>query len=352
MPFERPTLPELVARISADLKSRLEFVSPALRRSVRYVYSRVFAGAVHMLHGHLEFLGRQLFPDQSEDTFLIRQALLYGLSKSPATFASGIVEFAGDPGAIIPDGAIIRRADGTEYAAVGDTEIGVGSFGEVSVAAVLAGAAGNAETTTALSLESPIAGIEATGVVTGGGLTGGADEESTEALRVRLLQYLRNPPEGGAEEDYRTWALGVAGVTRVWVYPRAEGAGTVVVRFMRDNDAGGGFPSDPEVEVLRDHIDALRPVTAAVSVLVPIPKTWNFTLEITPDTAAVRAAVQAEIVDLFLREGNPGETIKLWKVEDAINDATGLTDYTLTTPSADLTHAGGELPAVGTFTWV
>lgn len=355
MPFERPTLPDLVTRISADIKSRLEFTSPALRRSVRSVYSRVLAGAVHMLHGHLEFLGRQLFADQSDDEYLVRQASLYGVSKNPATFAIGSVLIAGDDATIIPIGTILRRADGVEYETT--IEVAVGPPGAptgeavLPISAVLAGVGGNADADTVLTFESPIAGVSAIATVDADALTGGADQETTEALRTRLLQYLRNPPEGGAEEDYRTWALDVAGVTRVWVYPRANGAGTVVVRFMRDNDSGSGFPSGGEVAAVQAALDELRPVTATVTAVAPVAKTWNFTIAVTPNTADVKAAVQAEIADLFLREGEPGETIKLWKVEDAINDAAGLTDYTLTSPAVDLTHAAGELPAIGTFTW-
>lgn len=351
MPFERPTLSDLVTRISADIKSRLSLVSPALRRSVRYVFARVLAGAVHLLHGHLEFLGRQLFADQSDDEYLVRQASLYGLSKNPATFAAGPVTVTGTNGTIVPAGTVLRRADGATYATQYLVVIVFGSI-VVDVTAAVADAASNTDAATVLTFESPIAGVDASATVTGGGIVGGADQETTEALRTRLLQYLRNPPEGGAEEDYRTWALGVSGVTRVWVYPRADGAGTVTVRFMRDNDTPSGFPSGGEVAQVQTYIDERRPVTAAVTVLAPVAKTWNFTIAVTPDTADVRAAVAAEIADLFLREGEPGETIKLWKVEDAINDAAGLTDYTLTSPAADLTHAAGELPDVGTFTWV
>lgn len=350
MSFERPALTELVTRISADIKSRLSLVSPALRRSVRYVFARVLAGAVHMLHGHLEYLGRQLFADQSEDEYLVRQASLYGLSKSAATFATGTATATGTNSTVIPEGTVLRRADDVQYTTTAEATITSGTA-ELSVTAALAGEDGNADADTVLTFESPVSGVDAETIVTEDGLTGGANQESTEALRTRLLQYLRNPPEGGAEEDYRTWALGVAGVTRVWVYPMVDGAGTVTVRFMRDGDAGSGFPSAGEVTEVQEYIDERRPVTADVTVVAPVEKEWDFELAVTPDTTAVREAVEAEILDLFLREGEPGETIKLWQVEDAINDAAGLTDYTLTAPAADLTHAAGELPSVGTFTW-
>jgi hypothetical protein len=104
------------------------------------------------------------------------------------------------------------------------------------VAPVLAGAAANIPAGTSLSFESPIAGVAATATVATGGIAGGVDEEGTEEVRDRFLLRLREPPEGGADQDYEAWALAVAGVTRAWVYPNELGLGTVVVRFVRDNE--------------------------------------------------------------------------------------------------------------------
>jgi hypothetical protein len=65
MPFTRPTLAELVDRIQNDLTTRFALTGTALRRSVVNVLARVEAAATHLLHGHLEFLSQQLFPDTS-----------------------------------------------------------------------------------------------------------------------------------------------------------------------------------------------------------------------------------------------------------------------------------------------
>lgn len=354
MAFDRPTLPEIAERVASDFKSRLSLVSAPLRRSVVLVMSRVVAGAAHMLHGHLEYLSKQLFPDTSDDEYLVRQAGLYNITKTAATFATGTVSVTSDVGAgPIPADAILRRTDGAEYTVDAEVLVDVGGNFDVAVTAVEAGEDGNADSGVVLTFESPIGGVDSAATVTAQGLTGGADEESTEALRTQLLQRLRNPPEGGAAADYEAWALEVDGVTRVWVYPLADGAGTVTVRFMRDNDFGSPFPSVGEVSTLQDYLDTKRPVTAEVTVLAPVEKTWAFTISLSPDTSAGRAAVEAELEDLFRTDGEPGGTIPIEDVRTAIGvgaRSQGAT-YTLTTPSADLTHAAGELPTVGTITW-
>jgi uncharacterized phage protein gp47/JayE len=349
MAFERPTLLELVARIQADFVSRLTLDGSPLRRSVVNVMVRVLAGAVHMLYGFCEYLAGQLFPDISDAASLKRQAAVYGISAAAATYASGLVTVTGVTGTTVPTGTILRRADGVEYETTGDVTLASGT-GDLPIDAVLAGEDGNTDSGVELTFESPIADVDATGTVEAAGLLGGADEESTAAVRARLLQRLRNPPQGGAEADYTSWALEVAGVTRVWVYPRELGAGTVTVRFMRDDDVDP-FPSAGEVTTVQTYIDTVRPVTAIITVLAPVEKVWAFTIALDPDTAAIRAAVEAEIVDLFLREGEPGETIPLSRVSTAIGNADGIDAFTLTTPAVDLTHATGELPSVGTITW-
>ena len=40
----------------------------------------------------------------------------------------------------------------------------------------------------------------------------------------------------GDNDDYVAWATEVPGVTRAWCSPNGMGAGTVVVRFVRDDD--------------------------------------------------------------------------------------------------------------------
>lgn len=350
MAFDRPTLPSLVDRIQADLVSRLEGSGAPLRRSMVAVLARVSAGAVHMLYGALDYLSRQLFADVADDAYLVRFASLYGLSKHPATFAAGYVTVTGGAGTEIPEGAILRRSDGVEYWVDAAVTLSGGAE-SIHLAAVLAGAAGNADAGVELTFESPIATVDATATVDAGGLVNGADIEGTESLRTRLLERIRFAPQGGAESDYIDWALSVPGVTRVWVYPNQLGAGTVVVYFVRDDDAGSIIPSGGEVTTVQTYIDTVRPVTAAVTVAAPTAKTWNFTLAVVPNTTAVKDAVEAELTDLFRTSGEPGVTLPISAVRTAIGIASGLTDYTLTIPSADLTHSAGELPVLGTITW-
>jgi uncharacterized phage protein gp47/JayE len=349
MPFVRPSLPELVDRIQQDFTSRLMLTAPILRRSFVYVLARVLGGAVHMLHGHLEFLAKQVFPDQSDGDFLVRQAALFGLSLKAAAFASGSLEVTGADGAVIPDSTVLLRADGAAYETDGEVTIAGGTAAPL-VTAVAAGADGSCAAGVELTFESPIAGVDALAVVAAGGIVGGSDEESYEGLRTRLIERLRAPPHGGSAADYVAWAKEIAGVTRAWCYPLELGPGTVVVRFVRDDDASL-IPDAGEVAAVQAHINEVRPVTATVTVQAPIPDALNYTISVTPDTAPVRAAVEAELKDLLLRSAEPGAIIPRSQIEVAIGTAEGVTDFVLTAPAGDVVHATGHMAVHGAITW-
>lgn len=356
MPFARPTLAELVARTKADLRGRLDNLGPLLRRAMPDVLAAVWSGAVHMLHGHLEWLSRQLFPDTSDAEQLLRQSGLYGITPTPATFATGTVTATGINGSVIPAGAFLVHAEGQRYVVVAGGATIMAGTATLSLDAVLAGEAGNQDAADILTFESPIAGVDATVTIDVDGLHDGNDEGTIEQTRSRLIDRLREPPAGGRDADYIAWSKLVGGVTRVWVFPNENGLGTVVVRFVRDDDVSI-FPSPGEVADVQASIALYRPVTAEPTAAAPVALPINFTIHIVPDTGAIRAAVEAELDDLMFRDAEPGDgagsgTILYSHIVTAIGVAAGVDDFVLTAPVADVVPALGELAVVGTFTWV
>lgn len=319
------------------------------------VLAVVWAGAVHMAHGHLEWLADQLFGDTAEREFLIRLASKYGLSPTPAYFATGTTEATGTNGSTISIGEILVRDDGETYEVTAGATIAA-DVASVAVQAVTAGTIGNMPTGDTLSFESAIAGVDTDTTVEAPGIAGGIDEEDTEDFRARYLLRRREPPTGGSDQDYEAWALAVSGVTRAWIYRHESGLGTLTIRFVQDDEVSI-FPGAPKVAEVQAAIDAERPTTAEPTVAAPVELATAFTISVTPDTTAIRAAVEAELADLFYRNGEPGDgvargTILLSSMRTAIGVAEGVTDYTLTTPAADVVPALGELATLGTVTWV
>jgi uncharacterized phage protein gp47/JayE len=349
MPFARPSLVDLMARAASDIEAGLPGADARLRRSNLAVIGRMHAGAVHGVYGYLEWLARQLMVDTAETVFLDRYAGIWGVLRVPASFAAGLVDVTGTNGVTVPAGTQLQRSDGVGYTTTADAVIAAGAA-QVPVAALVAGVAGNADVATRMAFVAPVSGVNSLALVAAGGLTQGAERESDEALRGRVLARIQQPPMGGAKSDYEAWALEVAGVTRAWVYPLENGPGTVVVRFVRDNDASL-IPDAAEVEAVQDYIDDLRPVCAQVTVEAPTAAPLNMTIQLTPNTLAVRNAVTAELTDVLQREAMPGGTILLSHLREAISVAAGEVNNVLVSPSADVDHDPGEMPVIGTITW-
>jgi len=349
MPFARPTLSELIERNKDDLDARLPGADSRLRRSVLGVLATMHAGGLHGLYGLLDHIARQVMPDTAEAEHLQRWATIWGVSRKPATKAAGTVQATGTNGSIIPVGRLLIRGDQVEFITTAEATI-AGGVAALEVEAVNAGAAGATAAGSKLQFVSPVAGVNAITTVDGDGLTGGADEESDASLRGRVLARIRRAPSGGSRADYERWALEVPGVTRAWIYPGWGGAGTVGVTFVMDGRADI-IPLPADVDAVEAHLEAERPVTAHLTVFAPTPVALNPEIQLTPNTAPVRAAVEAELRDLLLREAEPGGIVLLSRLNEAISIAAGETDHVLITPAANVALAANEIAVLGAITW-
>ena len=349
--FNRPLLPELIQRVRNDVLSRLS-TDDVLRRTDAEVYARVMGGVAHGLYGFIEWLSKQVIYDTAEAEYLERWCSIWGINRKVAAPAIGTVTFTVQAGSLIPSGTLLQALDGVQYQTSADATVTVPSA-TATITALVPAAAGNRATGQNLTLVSPVVGVQST--ATAGLLSGGADVETDDALRARLLARIQQPPHGGASYDYTAWALEVPGVTRAWVYPAELGLGTVTVRFVRDNDGTGTaiIPDAGEVAAVQAYIDARRPVTAQLTVVAPAAVPLNFTIQgLVPATLTVQAAVQAELADLLLREAVPGGIILLSHIRAAISAAAGETDYVLTAPLSNVTNSTGNMSTMGSITWL
>ena len=350
MAFQRPTLEELINRTKADFESRLTGGGTLLRRALIRVIARVHAGAMHLLYGFVAYIAKQLMPDTAESEYLRRWARIWGIEPKAATYASFNVTFTGTDGTQIPQGTEIVRSDGMVYATQALGTIASGTA-LVAVQALTSGSGPNVDGGEILSLSSPIAGINSQATVSGSGIVDGQDAEKDEDLLERLLLRIQTPPHGGAKNDYVAWALEVSGVTRAWCLPAYMGLGTVGVTFVMD-ESDPIIPDNTKVTEVQDYIDdpSRRPVTAQVIAFAPTADPLNFTISGVSDSA-VRSAIQAELADLLVREAEPGGTILISHINEAISRAEGETDHVLVAPVANVTSTQSHIITMGSITW-
>lgn len=347
MPYSRPTLQELKERSKTDMEARTG-VAPLNDNAVLTVISEVQAGGTHSLHGSLDFTSKQILPDTSESEFLTRHASIWGIPRKASTFGTGTAEFTGTDGSAIASGITLQLAGSdVEYITTASGIIAAG-VASIPIVAKEAGADSNASENDELSLISPIAGVSSIALIGPGGVASGSDEESDASLLVRVLERIQEPPHGGADFDYSFWAKQVDDVTRVFVTPLVAGAGTVGVSFTVDELITGPIPSPTKVQEVQDFLDLNRPVTAQVIVFGLTEEPLNPEISLKPNTAEVQAAVILELQDIMRREAQPGGTLLLSKINEAISVASGEDDHVLTLPVANIVYANDKLGVLGT----
>ncbi|NQE47976.1 baseplate J/gp47 family protein [Herbaspirillum rubrisubalbicans] len=342
MAFERPTLKELVARALADINGRLTGAEARLSVATLNVLAVVQSGAVDGLHGHLAWLADQLMIDKCDEDHLARYASIWKVPRKTSTPSAGFASVNAFAALTVDAGTLIQRQDGVQYKTTAATTLAIGA-GVLPLVAVVAGTAGNAAAGVALNLVTPIDGLDSSMTVGPDGITDGTEQETVDAWRARLLERIQEPPNGGTKSDYEAWALEVAGVTRAWVSPNEMGAGTVTVRFVRDNDATI-IPDAAAVAAVKTYLESVKPVTAELYVVAPVAAPINFQISgLNPNTAAVKDAVNAELADLLRREAIPGGTILVSHIRAAISSAAGEADHVLVSPVANVVNPVGSI---------
>jgi len=349
MPFKRDSLTTIRERIISTLE-QAEGMQPRLRHTVENALANATAAGNHALYGYIEFLSKQLHPYTATETDWIDYHAGQWLDqgRKAASLAKGSASFTGIDGSIIAAATILQRADGVQFTVDSNVTI-VGGVATAQLTAIIAGVASNTDALSILSLVSPILNIDSN--ATTSGISNGFDAESNERLKDRYLARIKEPPHGGSENDYITWALEVAGVTRAWVYPAEMSLGTVTVRFVVDDHAVSIIPDSAKVAEVLAHIQTLRPVTAIPLVAAPIPIAINPTISLNPSSASIRTAVEAELQDMILREAIPAGSIYLSHINEAISIAAGEVDHGVVLPVADVTRQKGEIAVLGTITW-
>jgi uncharacterized phage protein gp47/JayE len=316
------------------------------------IRANAVAAALEGLYQHQQWIVRQMLPDTADSDYLERWASLYGLTRKPAVSASGSITFTASSNALIPAGTEAKTPDGIACVTTTFGNILAGGSLTLAATAVTPGASGNLAAATALQLSSAPAGVNSACVVATA-LTGGMDAELDDALLSRLLARLRNPPHGGNASDYLAWALAVPGVTEAYVFPLRRGLGTVDVVI---EGANGSLPSVQLVADAQAAINAVKPVTADCLVLAPTPVqvAVTATLALSGTTlATATAAITAALTDYF-RALKPGDTAVKTRIAALIADTSGVVDFNLTAPAANVATVvdanNAQLAALGVVT--
>lgn len=356
MAFVRPTLQQLIDRARSDARTELG-VKTALRRTFVFVLAKIAAGLSHMLHGHLQFISKQISPLTATLPHLRRLGKVRNVTEKAATKTQINIDVVFTAADTLAAGVIYQREDGVEYTVNLEVVAGAaGTFAAVITASIV-GADSNTEDTAIISLQSALANIETDATVSSTKIEG-ENPEAEDDYRSRVVSAYQETPVSGNNPGYVALARTVAGVTRAWVTPGGMGEGTITVYIVEDNETPI-IPNAAKIQELEDLLFLEGIAHDEKFAAAPIPREINPEISITPNTLAVRTAVSAELENLLLRQANVAGTfkevnvkndgvIKFSELNEAISIAPGEDDHVLTSPVTNVVPLDGELVILGT----
>jgi len=363
MPFNRPTLRQLVKRTVNDVVKATNKTRALLRYSPEGAIATALGGVSHGLHGHIVWALRQMVPSPSTELAYLRRwtRILADMDAKESDTASGSVTATGVDLTTTPAGHIWQRlGDGAEYSQVAAATIENGQM-VFDVVSVDAGEAFNVDAGETLESGSVVIGLDPEATVGDAGLTGGTEDETGTDLYARLEDHLQAPRAGGTIAEYRDWALEIGSVSAATPIPKYYDPGSVLIII----DTSSGQASAALVEEVRLHIVEERPavddvyVEAAKHVLLPFSIVLEYSegIETEEQKAEVRVAVEAELDDMLARDGQLADsagdvtTINRSRISDAISNAAGEHAHVLVHPAVDPVYQVGEVPDRGAIVW-
>lgn len=306
-----------------------------------YVKASALASAAWGLYQHQAWIARQIFPDSADSDILDHHVSIRGLSRKQASKASGTVTLSGTEGTVVSTGLSLNTEDDVYFTSTSGGTITLGTL-NVTVQANEGGASGNLISGTSLTVQDPPAGLNSAASATAI-FTGGTDTETDSELLTRLLDIIRQPPAGGNANDYKQWALEVAGVAEAYVYPLRLGLGSVTVVPLVSGSGSARIPQQSLIDAVKAHIDEVRPVTVKTfQVLAPTAKVQDVTASIKVASGYTFAQVRPWVEDAiaaYLNMMGPLEVLYKSKLERVISDIEGVDDRSVTLP------AGNVIPA-------
>ncbi len=356
MPWTTPALKEVRSIVRDQIRGSLPGADASIPNSVLRVVSDNQAALCHLVLQYIDWLALQLLPDTAETEWLDRHGDIWLINsdgttgRKLATLSEGTAAFVGTQGGVIvPVHTRLEHTqvgfETTQEAVTANNAVPV----EIPIRALDAGTIGNLLPGDTLTLSQFLPGVDSNvSVIT---LDGGTDTENDDDLRVRVLERIRQPPQGGAAHDYVRWAKAVPGVTRAWCTPNEMGIGTVTVRILMDELRADdvGWPREEDLVKVTAYLDTVRPVAVKdFWVLAPIKQFIDVPIgNLVPDNIEVRAAIEISIQEMLYNLAAPGQTIfAVWKAHAIMNTA-NVVSFDLLNWDDDVMESPGHMAVLG-----
>ena len=315
---------------------------------------RLYAVAAELssLWAQVEWTKKQSFPQTASGENLDLHAYARGLERTTSVAASGNIRFETDEirseNITIAPGTVCLNAAGAEFVTIASAVISVGELYCIAPATARAeGKTGNVPANSVVFMS--LAPVGVVKCYNPAAFSGGADAESDESLRARVLASYASLPNGSNKAYYESVALDTEGVAAVCVLPRARGLGTVDIIIASPS----GIPPTTLVSSVKSKFEKQREICVDVAVSSPTSVTVPVSVAVAVEEGYTFASVAADVkaaLEEYFSGILLGKNVLRAKLGYVIFGVKGVKNYSISLPAADISISAGQLPLAGTIT--
>ena len=352
MPISLPNRQTLANRMLDRLVAETGDSQIRLPAHPLHILAVATAGALGDFYAALPALVEDVFPLTAQGEALERLAGVWGIKRAPAHRAVGTINVSGAARGLVVFGTRLAL-DTTLYETTHNTFLDQNGKAKIRTQAVETGLAGNRPGLQNLVFVTPIAGIDSAVTTDENGFFDGAETETDQQLRHRLLIRMRSPAQSGRLEDYRFWAMQRdihhVPVSRAFARIIDDGRQTVRLLIVTDGASPYGIPEPHALARIQRHVDHVRPPSAIVEIKPPKALKIaviieDLAIESGYQLTEVQAAISETLRALFFEEARPGEGMSLESLSQAIAATPGHTHHRLKEPKNPISATGDDLP--------
>lgn len=331
-------------QIISELKSALEEMlgRPIAPADIEMLLINAFAYRETLLRTGLNEAARQNMVSFSRGAALEYLGQLVGVTRQPAAGALCTLKFtlvAGHNGVTIPEGLRVQSLDGKIiFQTIEDKVCPVGTLeATVTGNASTPGIIGNGYNTNTIAIIlDPLAFVATAQNIDI--TSGGADEETDDRLRERIMLAPASFSVAGPDDAYRFHAKS-AHPSIVDVAITSPNPGEVDIFPLLE---GGQMPTQEILDAVQAICNSkkIRPLTDTVITAAPSKVDYAIVVDLTLLTTAVSAAIQASVQQILEsykedRKNRLGVDVVLSKIK-ALSMIEGVYDCSVTSPSANI----------------
>lgn len=312
---------------------------------------RLYALALQLesLWTQADYVQRQSFPQTADGEYLDYHAELRDLHRTEATYAQGEIRFYLDEvrttDVTIAAETSVMTAGDIEFLTEEEAVIYAGDiYCDAKAVAVVAGSFGNVAKGTVRYMPHPPTGVSYCDNLAA--FTDGSDDEDDESLRTRVLSTYESLPNGANIAYYETQCMEVDGVAAVSVLAKNRGIGTVDIIVATEN----GEASEELLAEIAEKLDSMREICVDIEVSAPTILSFDIEASIVLDGTVEEDETLTAIENSLRAYYNGerlGQDILIAEISNIIFTTSGVKNYKLLSPTADISVATDELYLIG-----